>query len=97
MIVAIPTVFEVTDISALLCPVCAAPVSVEGSCPGYPSEGGRVMVCYPYCGNAMEYRCSCGWWYRDPVGYRADTARMGVAPAWLDVARARYSLDLGED
>jgi hypothetical protein len=64
-----------------LCPMCGAETDFEADCPGYGSPG-KVMVCYPYCGNAQRYFCTkCTWWYRDPNNRSAEG--MGIAPSWL--------------
>lgn len=65
------------------CPVCGSPIDFEPDCPGYGSPG-KIMVCYPYCGNAIRYSCmdkACSWWYRDPNNRSAEG--MGIAPSWL--------------
>ena len=68
------------------CPQCGTEVEWHADCPGYQGRGenaGKVMVCYPYCGNAIRFACPrCQWWYREP-NRRGDVADMGAAPSWL--------------
>jgi hypothetical protein len=85
-----------SDAPQFTCPLCVSTaITIEHTCPGYMNQSGRVMVCHPYCGNAQEYRCSCGWWYRYPVGSRS-TQGMGVAPDWIEAAYYYFNPTLDE-
>lgn len=70
------------------CPRCGSETDWKLECPGYAGSDGKIMVCYPYCGNAIEFFCTnraCHWWYRAPNN-RADAAEMPAAPLWIGKA-----------
>jgi len=80
------------------CPQCNSKTDWRLECPGYGGEG-KVMVCYPPCGNAIEYFCTneaCQWWHRSPNN-RSDKATMGAAPSWLAEALDEFKESNEED
>lgn len=89
---------------AYTCPKCGGAVSETPDCPGYGHDETlpdgtirrKVMVCYPFCGNATYFSCDdragCGWWWREENrrsttewnSYSRTEVEMGPRPDWLD-------------
>lgn len=65
------------------CPKCGSETEWSPECPGW-NDNGKIMVCYPICGNADRWDCTdddCDWWFQDPI-QRKSQREMGERPTW---------------